>query len=79
MRSEFNIARIRQCPNCASYAVAATRKKADDFELFVLPLLFMRPYRCTRCGSRHYNLAWARKASVASPTTGERVQAWSGS
>ena len=77
MRSAFNISRTRQCPQCASYAVVATRKKADDFELFVLPLLFMRPYRCTRCGSRHYNLSWARRNFTATPPGGEQVQVWS--
>jgi len=67
MRSPFNISRIRQCPQCASHAVATTRKNAEDFELFVLPLLFMRPYRCACCGSRHYNLLWARRAETAGP------------
>lgn len=75
MRSEFNIARIRQCPHCASLAVVATRKKIDDFELFVLPLLLMKPYRCTRCGNRHYNLSWARKALSVRPTGGAQAHA----
>jgi hypothetical protein len=65
MRSAvFNISSIRECPHCGGHRIATARRKAEDFELFVLPFLLMRPYRCAECGARHYNVRWARKVGL---------------
>ena len=58
---------LRCCPNCFSLEVRRSRSKTF-LELFVLPLVLLRPYRCEQCEHRYYNWVFSKKY----PLAGER-------
>lgn len=47
--------RWHNCPYCGSAKVRHSQRKGL-FELLVLRLVLMRPYRCKDCGQRFYSL-----------------------
>jgi hypothetical protein len=49
--------RIRTCPHCESTSVHRSRRRGV-FEILVLRLFLVRPYRCWNCARRHYGLAF---------------------
>ena len=57
---------IRSCPHCRSFDVRRSHRRGL-FEVFVLPLSMMRPFRCEDCGKRHYNLFFTEALSVEKP------------
>ncbi len=61
---------IKYCPNCASRNVRRSLRRGD-FERFLLPFLFIRPFRCEECDLRFLGPVFgmegkqaARKADV---------------
>lgn len=58
---------VRTCPHCESVNVRRSHRRGL-FEQVVLRILLMRPYRCSRCNSRHYNFVFSKRG-VASPGT----------
>lgn len=51
---------LRCCPNC--YSLDVHRSRAQSFlELFVLPVVFLRPYRCGQCEHRYYGGVVSKK------------------
>ena len=47
-------AHSHRCPGCNGYAVERVSRRGA-YELFVLPLLGRRPYRCLNCGRRFHD------------------------
>ena len=56
---------IRQCPRCNSFSVRRSRRRG--FVEFMLPLLLMRPYRCSDCFRRHYGFTLRSRDGYAPP------------
>jgi DNA-directed RNA polymerase subunit RPC12/RpoP len=52
MSSYDENARLK-CPQCASQDTRRSERRGP-FERVVLPLLYMRPYRCMDCDARFY-------------------------
>jgi hypothetical protein len=50
---------VRCCPSCKSLDVRRSHRRGL-LETMILPLLFLRPFRCEDCRKRHYNLFFAR-------------------
>jgi hypothetical protein len=48
---------LGKCPECGSASVYPSGLKGQ-YEKYVLPLQFRRPFRCKDCGGRHYNFAF---------------------
>lgn len=42
----------RRCPLCGSQVVLRSRRRGL-IEVLILPLFFIRPYRCRQCRARH--------------------------
>ncbi|PYU35316.1 MAG: hypothetical protein DMG28_03245 [Acidobacteria bacterium] len=57
----IHLTRNRICPACGS-AEAHRSKRRGLFELVILRLLFLRPYRCEDCGTRHYRFTAVARA-----------------
>jgi hypothetical protein len=57
--------RIRHCPFCGSHDVARSNR-SDLFEILVLPICLLRPFRCLKCEERHYDFVYSRKMKVES-------------
>ena len=53
----------RECPHCGSLAVRRSARK-DLFEVLVLPLLLLRPFRCEDCDRRHYGFVFSGRSST---------------
>jgi hypothetical protein len=51
---------FRCCPHCHSLEVRRSHRKGL-FEVLLLPLALMRPYRCKDCEKRHYNFFFSKK------------------
>ena len=58
---------IRCCPFCRSFDVRRSHRKGL-FEVLILPVVLLRPFRCEDCGRRHYNLYFSELLPV-----GERL------
>jgi hypothetical protein len=50
------------CPNCRSSWIR--RSKRNDAEKFIMPLVFLRPFRCEDCVSRFYGWIWAEGSTA---------------
>jgi hypothetical protein len=50
---------LRCCPSCKSFDVRRSHRRGW-FEILVLPLILLRPFRCEDCTKRHYNLMFTR-------------------
>jgi hypothetical protein len=50
---------LRCCPACNSLDVRRSHRRGL-FEVLILPLLLLRPFRCEDCTKRHYNLIFTR-------------------
>jgi hypothetical protein len=50
---------LRCCPFCNSLDVRRSHRR-NLFELIVLPLLLLRPFRCEDCTKRNYNFIFTR-------------------
>ncbi len=55
---------LRCCPNCLSLNVHRSRAKSF-LELFVLPVIFLRSYRCGQCEHRYYGGVASKKYPLA--------------
>ncbi|MGH9863523.1 MAG: hypothetical protein ACRD35_08880 [Candidatus Acidiferrales bacterium] len=51
---------LRCCPKCFSLDVHRSRAKSF-LEMFVLPVVFLRPYRCGQCEHRYYGVVASKK------------------
>ena len=63
---------LRCCPSCNSLDVRRSHRRGL-FELIVLPLFLLRPFRCEDCTKRHYNLIFTR--ALHEPAEGVRRSA----
>jgi hypothetical protein len=57
----------RFCTSCGSGQVLRSRRRGL-LEWFILPLLLLRPFRCSLCNDRHYGFFFRKR--VASPPEG---------
>lgn len=62
--THFPWRRARVCPCCTSAAVRRSRRQGV-FEILLLRLLLLRPYRCLSCSRRFYGFLFSRKGSGA--------------
>jgi len=46
---------VRSCPSCGSFEVRRSHRRGL-FEVMILPMLLLRPFRCDDCLKRHFNL-----------------------
>ena len=51
----FSLKKARTCPYCGSVDVHRSKRRGF-FELFLLSILPLRPYRCAVCDWRYYGL-----------------------
>ena len=63
---------LRCCPSCNSFDVRRSHRRGL-FELVILPLFLLRPFRCEDCTKRHYNLIFTR--ALHEPEEGARRSA----
>lgn len=54
---------IRCCPECHSVEVRRSRPRSF-LEIFLLPLVLLRPFRCEKCRHRYYGFVRSRKLTV---------------
>jgi hypothetical protein len=54
---------IRQCPSCGSRDVHRCRKRTL-LEVWILPLILIRPFRCMGCYQRYYGFFFSRQAGI---------------
>ena len=50
---------LRCCPACNSLDVRRSHRRGL-FEILILPIFLLRPFRCEDCTKRHYNLIFTR-------------------
>ena len=50
---------LRKCPQCRSTRVCPSHHR-DQYEIFILPMLFRRPFRCLACHFRFYGFDFSR-------------------
>jgi hypothetical protein len=53
----------RVCPFCRSADVRRSKRRGF-FELYLLRLVLLRPFRCMECDRRHYGLVAKRKPAA---------------
>jgi len=58
--------RVRSCPSCGSKLVGRSRRRGL-IESLILPLLFIRPYRCEECHYRYLGIAGQRRENSPEP------------
>jgi len=51
----LSLTELCKCPHCGSVDVRRSKRRGF-FELFVLRILPLRPYRCKNCDWRYYSL-----------------------
>jgi hypothetical protein len=51
---DIHARKLRQCTKCGSDGLRRSRHRGN-YETFILPLLFRRPYRCRACNTRYYS------------------------
>jgi hypothetical protein len=56
------------CPNCRSSLFHRSRPKGI-VETFLLPLIFMRPFRCEACDERFFRYSISEKPVPDRPVT----------
>ena len=69
--SVFVFSSIRYCPECCCDDVRKSRRRGFK-EKVILPLFFLRPYRCVACYTRYIGLSFATR--VKNETPGELIR-----
>jgi hypothetical protein len=62
----FLLALKRRCPSCKSLEVRRS-VRWGLFEIAVLPLLLMRPFRCQKCDARFFGPFFAGRVKKRRP------------
>jgi len=58
---------VRCCPRCFSLRIRRAQPQSP-FEVFLLPLVLLRPYRCEKCKRRYYGSAFAKRLATPDET-----------
>jgi hypothetical protein len=53
----------RCCTSCGCLEVQRSRR-CNPVEWLILPLLLLRPFRCSECHDRHYGFFFRKRASA---------------